>query len=329
MAEKAERNNRWIISVVMGLAFLAFVGISLAPLLSGIFQGGPAVVSSPSPSVAVSPGAKSKEQLEDQARGYESVLQREPDNATALRGLLETRLALGDVKGAIAPLEKLAKLNPNESLYSVLLAQAKVQNGDLEGAAQTYRSILTTQPGDIDALNGLVALQLKQKRPEAAIGLLQDTLKAATQANQVQPNTIDVISVQVLLGGVYATEKRYEEAIATYDEAAKVNKNDFRPVYGKAVVLKEQGKVDEAKPLFTKAAELAPAKYKDQINQMASFPSPGAAPSPAATPGNFAAPAGTASETPPTDNAPAEAAPATPAKLSDSPKPESSPVPAQ
>jgi tetratricopeptide (TPR) repeat protein len=194
------------------------------------------------------------------------------------------------VKGAIEPLEKLAKQNPNETLYSVLLAQAKQQSGDREGAAQVYRSILETKPGDMDALSGFVSLLRQQNRPEAAVGLLQDTLKKANQANQVQPGSVDVTSVQVLLGGVYASQKRFDEAIAIYDEAAKTNKQDFRPVYGKAVVLKEQGKNDQAKPLFTKAADLAPAKYKDQINQMATNASPAKPPAGAPTGGTTVTP---------------------------------------
>ena len=301
----AEKRNRWVVSIVMGLAFFAFVGISIAPLLGGLFQVPTAsnASNSPSPTTSATPGAK-REELEAQAKGYELVLQREPENPTALRGLLETKLALNDIKGAIAPLEKLVKLNPNESLYAVLLAQAQQQTGDREGAAQTYRTILTNRPGDIDALNGLVGLLLQQNRPEAAIGLLQDTLKQATEANKAQPNSIDTPSVQVLLGGVYASQKRYDEAIAIYDEAAKTNQQDFRPVYGKAVVLKEQGKFDAAKPLFTKAEELAPAKYKDQIKQMAANPTASPVPATPAPP-QGTAPAPATSPTP----APAPAAP--------------------
>ncbi len=281
----SEKRNRWIVSVVMGLAFLAFVGISVAPLLSGFFQAGPSTATnSPAPTTNASPAAR-KAELEAQAKGYELVLQREPENPTALRGLLEARLALNDVRGAIAPLEKLVKLNPNESLYAVLLAQAKQQTGDHEGAAQTYREVLKTKPGDTNALSGLVVLLVQQNRPEAAISLLQDTLKTATQANQVQPNSIDVATVQMLLSDVYVSQKRYDEAVAIYDEVAKVNKQDFRPVVGKAMVLKQQGKVEEAKSLFTKAAELAPAKYKDQINQLASNTAPGDAPG-GVTPGS-------------------------------------------
>jgi Flp pilus assembly protein TadD len=314
------KENRWWLKVVMILAFSAFVGISLAPIIGSFFQGGQTPVpASSSPAAVASPSAQ-KAELESRAKGYEMVLQREPDNKTALEELLRTRLALGDVKGAIVPLEKLAKLNPQETQYSILLAQAKQENKDFEGAAQTYREILTAKPGEILALQGLVGLLIDQKRPEAALSLLQDTLKSATQVNQAQPGTVDVASVQVLLAGVYASGKRYDEAIATYDEAAKLAKQDFRPVYGKAVVLKEQGKTEEAKVLFTKASELAPAKFKDQIKQMSSNNSavpgsaPGAAPS-AGVPGTVApgaAPAAgaTAPETAPMDGTAPSPAPA-------------------
>jgi tetratricopeptide (TPR) repeat protein len=270
----SEKGNRWWLKIVMGLAFLAFVGISMAPIIGSFFQAGPTPGSSASPMATASPTAM-KAELESRAKGYESVLQREPENQSALKGLLQTRLELGDEKGAIEPLEKLVKLNPQETLYGVLLAQAKQRNQDFEGAAQTYRAILTTKPGEIEALQGLAGLLVAQKRPEAAIGLLQDALKSATQLNQAQPGTVDVVSVQIILGGVFDSQSRYDEAIAAYDEAAKLNKQDFRPVYGKAVVLKKQGKTDEATALFTKAAELAPAKYRDQIKAMAN-PAPAA-----------------------------------------------------
>lgn len=301
----AEKRNRWLVTTIVVLGILAFLVPTLAQVIPTFFPSGqPSTAASPSPGATATPAAK-KAELEAQAKGYELVLQREPDNQTALRGLLETRLALNDVKGAIAPLEKLAKANPNETMYATLLAQAKQQTGDREGAAQTYREVLKTKPGDMNALNGLTQLLVQEQRPEAAVGLLQDTLKNANQANQVQANSVDVGSVQILLADVYVSQKRYDEAIAIYNEVEKTNKNDFRPVVGKALVLRQQGKIEEAKPLFTRAAELAPAKYKDQINQLAAFPSPGASPAPTASP----AP-GTTLPTPPAAGTPTSPAPA-------------------
>ncbi len=233
----AEKRNRWLVTTIVVLGILAFLVPTLAQVIPTFFPSGqPSTANNPAPGATATPAAQ-KAELEAQAKGYELVLQREPDNQTALKGLLQTRLQMNDIKGAIAPLEKLSQANPNETMYATLLAQAKQQTGDREGAAQTYRDVLKTKPGDMNALNGLVALLIQEQRPEAAAGLLQDTLKNASQANQVQPNSVDVGSVQILLADVYVSQKRYEEAIAIYKEVEKANKNDFRPVVGQALVL--------------------------------------------------------------------------------------------
>jgi cytochrome c-type biogenesis protein CcmH/NrfG len=63
--------------------------------------------------------------LAAQERGYETVLRREPQNQTALEGLANVRLGMNNKLGAIEPLEKLVKLNPDRADYKVLLGQAK------------------------------------------------------------------------------------------------------------------------------------------------------------------------------------------------------------
>lgn len=288
----------------MGLASLAFLGLSVMPLL-GALQKSPQQVAS-------SPGS-SQDRLEIQAKGYELVLQREPQNQAALKGLLEARVQQGNIKAVIPVLEKLAEQNADQPDYKVLLAQAKQQAGDREGAAEVYRSVLEKRPGDINALKGLSDLLIQQERPEAAIGLLQDTLKTADEANRSQPGSVDTIAVQVLLGEVFFKQKRYDEAIATYDQAVEAAPQDFRPVLGKALVLQSQDKNDEAAPLFASAEALAPAQYKDQIKQLASTPTVSPSPAPAASgsPASGAnAPASPSPEASPSP-APAESAPAT------------------
>ncbi|MBN3944191.1 MAG: tetratricopeptide repeat protein [Nostoc sp.] len=293
----SQPRNRWIVQVVLAVAILAFVGVSVIPII-GAFNNTPPSSQNTASTRGSLPSADQKSKLEDEVRGYEQVLLREPENQTALKGLLQARLQLlsqkdksevkpADIQVVIEPLEKLAKLNPEQSEYSVLLAQAKQQIGDREGAAQAYRSILSTKPGDLKALQGMVALLISQQRPEAAIGLLQETLSNAAQANTIQPGSVDIVAVQVLLGSVHASQKRYAQASSVYDQAIKKDPKDFRPVVAKAMLLKQQGKDADAKPLFDSAAALAPAKYRDEIKKAGTVsPIPKSASSPAPSLGN-------------------------------------------
>ena len=287
--------RRWIVYLLLALTLLVFVGFSLFPLLEGVTRQDRPLAGATSVTPQSSSLAQQAE-LELQAKGYELVLQREPDNQTALRGLFETRLQLRDLQGSLAPLERLAALNPQESDYMVLIAQAKQKLGDREGAAQAYRTVLEAQPGDMNALQGLVSLLLQEKRPEAAIALLQDKLKTATQLNQAQQESIDTTSIQLMLAQVYFNQQRYPEAIAIYDTAIENDKEDFRPTLGKALVLKHLGQIEQAQPLFKTATSLAPPQYKDQIKQIAAAaqvkptgtvspsPAPSISPTPSTTP---------------------------------------------
>lgn len=73
------------------------------------------------------PAVTQSTELEQQLKGYQQVLQREPNNQTALEGLAQTHLQMQNAKAAIAPLEKLVKLNPDRSDYVTLLKQTKQQ----------------------------------------------------------------------------------------------------------------------------------------------------------------------------------------------------------
>lgn len=284
----SQSGNRWLVKVVLVVALLAFVGVSMVPIIAAIDDSRRSETSTASTKGNSSADTNPKSKLEDEVRGYQSVLQREPENQTALKGLLQARLQLlalkqGNIKDVIEPLEKLAKLNPDQTKYAVLLAQAKQQIGDTEGAATTLRTVLETKPGDMEALQAMVSLQMSQKRPEAAIGLLQETLAKAPQANKIEPGSIDAIAIQVLIGNIHASQKRYSEAFKVYEQATKSDPKDFRPILAKALVLKDQGKIDEAKPLFANAAALAPAQYKDEINKTANetaTPTPTTSPTP-------------------------------------------------
>ncbi|AFZ35114.1 hypothetical protein Sta7437_1547 [Stanieria cyanosphaera PCC 7437] len=115
--------NRKTLQRVLVLLFgLAFIGSTAFMLVGSIFSND----SQPPASTATTPS--NEEQLQAQIRGYEKVLAREPNNPTALQGLVQARLALQDLPGAIEPLEKLVQLYPQEPELKALLEAVKQQS---------------------------------------------------------------------------------------------------------------------------------------------------------------------------------------------------------
>ena len=256
-----KKRSSWIY-LVLGIMLFSLITVSALPLVGSVVEGTKFDRNPNSEVVVLSQQELAK--LEAEASGYQKVLEREPDNNTALNGLLKIKLQQKDIPGAIAPLEKLAKLNPGQTEYGVLLAQAKQQIEDYEGAAAAYSQVLGEHPGDIYALGGMTNLYLAQDLPERAIALLKKTIAVASNDS---PNAdfIDRDSVELLLGELYTNQERYGEAIALYDELGKANEDDFRPIFAKALVLKKQGDLIAAKPILEKAYIAAPEQYKDQI----------------------------------------------------------------
>ncbi|MGF1539437.1 MAG: tetratricopeptide repeat protein [Pleurocapsa sp.] len=261
-----QKRSSWVY-IVLGLMLFSLIIFSGIPLFSSIFT--PEQLTSNSAQAIATFTARELVKLEAEASGYQKVLEREPENDTALRGLLEIRLKQKDLPGAIAPLEKLAQIHAQQSDYTILLAQAKQQITDYEGAAAAYRQVLATHPGDIFALGGITNLFLIQNLPERAIAILKDTIKLAQKDDSETSQSIDVASVELLLGELYVSQERYDEAIALYDELAQAKESDFRPVFAKALVLERQDKIEAAKSALETAYTIAPAEYKDQIgNEM-------------------------------------------------------------
>jgi tetratricopeptide (TPR) repeat protein len=248
--------HRWVINLVVAVSLLALTGFSLFPIVNLVLDGGAVVAAE-----ANGRSTSQNNQLRATALGYTEVLKREPENQVALKGLLDAQLQLGDVKGSLLPLQKIAALNPQIPDYAVLLAQTKLYLGDRDGAADSYRVILTLHPQNINALQGLVSLLLDAKLTEAAIGEVQTAIAKPA----LNP---DKTPLKLLLAQIYITQQRNADAIAIYNELMTANKDDFRPILAKALVYKQTGNLIEAKALLMAASSLAPADYKDRVSQL-------------------------------------------------------------
>ncbi|TAE53127.1 MAG: tetratricopeptide repeat protein [Nostocales cyanobacterium] len=111
--KEIERRKR----IITYISLLGFGGSMIFGAFSTVQQAG----QQPQPAVVQSV----ESELQTQAKNYELVLQREPNNQLALEKLSIIKLQMGDNQGAISLLEKLVKLYPERQDYQTILKDAK------------------------------------------------------------------------------------------------------------------------------------------------------------------------------------------------------------
>ena len=237
-----------ILLLVVGT--VTFLGFSFGPLFQAL---GP----SESPEAS-----RVTEQLRAQADGYRAVLEREPDNPIALRGLIDTQLQLNEPQGAIEPLKKLVQLEPENRQLRAFLAEIQQDTGDFEGALEQLQILYEGDPKDGQVLQQLVDVQLTLGRTSEAIALLEKHLEEVPEDNDVR----------LRLAFVYARNNQTEKAVVLYDKLIAADPSDFTPVLGKAIALSsatDENLRAKAPELFEQAARLAPPQVREQIQQQA------------------------------------------------------------
>ena len=127
MSNRRKRFQR-IIILGSGLAFLGSTGFILIEALSNSPQ-------QPAPTKTAN---STPAQLAEREQGYELVLKREPENPAALQGLVETRIQMDDLAGAIEPMEKLVEIYPEQPELKALLEALK-QQADSQGDGTSDR----------------------------------------------------------------------------------------------------------------------------------------------------------------------------------------------
>ncbi|HHP7229541.1 MAG TPA: tetratricopeptide repeat protein [Xenococcaceae cyanobacterium] len=124
--------NRKVLQRVLVLLFgAAFVGSTVFMLAGSLLRRQASTPVADTPVATEVPEANTQAsltaRLEAQAVGYEKLLEKEPENTTILTNLVQIKLEMGDLEGAVDPLTKLVKLQPERPELAAILNEIETR----------------------------------------------------------------------------------------------------------------------------------------------------------------------------------------------------------
>jgi tetratricopeptide (TPR) repeat protein len=177
---------------------------------------------------------------------FQSLLQNAPDNSDALYELALTELKLGTPGDAMQNLELALSAAPDDLIFTVTLAEAKMQQKDYKGAEQTLKSACEKSPKSADAAVILGRFYTIQKRyPEAE----REFQRALTITSDHKAALLNLAMLQQQTGRKQEAEQNYQRLASFPDK--KVN-----PDY--AIFLMQEGRKEEAVREFDRLARQDP-----------------------------------------------------------------------
>ena len=165
--------------------------------------------------------------LAEDAIGYETLLDAEPDNARLHEAVAAIRLALGEVDRAVDHLRTALRLTPASAEANYNLATALLRTGQRQEAESRLRRALETDPDHVAAHVNLAVL------------LRGRSQSADAEAHLVRALTLDPdnAAAHTNLGGLRAGQGRTPEAVTHYRRALAANPDLIEALTGLAWLL--------------------------------------------------------------------------------------------
>jgi tetratricopeptide (TPR) repeat protein len=178
----------------------------------------------------------------------ENVFSRDPEYIDGHRLESQVLLAKGDAKKAVEVLERLDHTYPDTPLIKYQLAQAYLQNNNLNQAKAALDQVISANPNYADAIVLLAEINLRSGHGEAVIEPLTRLLN---RNPELKPAAL-------LLAAAYGSLDRFDDAAIVVGEQAKLAPRDPKAQMALGLTLRQANRNGEARQVFEKAAELAP-----------------------------------------------------------------------
>ena len=204
----------------------------------------------------------------------EQAVKTDPRSGAARFTLAKALFSNGALDRAQTELQLVADAGPNLPAVQSLMGQIRMRRGDADPARRAFARALELDPTSIEALSGLVSLDLKARRPadarrrieaqllkvpnDARLLLLAGRTFAATndlrQSEEALKKAIDVdpslMEAYHVLGQIYVREKRLDEARQAYERRVQRKPDDVTALTMIAMILQVQGQTKEAQQRF-------------------------------------------------------------------------------
>jgi putative PEP-CTERM system TPR-repeat lipoprotein len=207
----------------------------------------------------------------------------DPSNPDARLALVRGLIARGELQRAEPEVARLSAQYPKSAAVHVQKGMLLGRKKDFVAARKEFDQALALDPNSVEALGGLVALDLAAKQPDAARARLSDRasrddatpavlmLAARTQAatgdlqgseqllRRVLQKDSTYLPAYAALGQVYLRQRKLDAALTEFEAMAQ---RDAKPVAAltlAGIILQAQGKNSDAKARYERVMQLDPA----------------------------------------------------------------------
>lgn len=137
------------------------------------------------------------------------------------------------------------------------MADAALQNNDLQNAEALYQKILQNDPKNLDALYKMGVIQKYSEN-------IVQALKIFDMCLTEDPNFIKAHLEKAYL---YAQQKKYDKAFESYDSVLKIDPKTLTALNGKAMIFDILGHHDQAQNLYNQILQINPS-YSYAMNNL-------------------------------------------------------------
>ncbi|XP_076950080.1 protein SLOW GREEN 1, chloroplastic-like [Bidens hawaiensis] len=231
-------------------------GVTVAAVFLSRLTVKPSIAAPPPPPAAVET-LNSDTELHEEEQTLEQRLCTHPEDAKALKNLMEIKIKIGKVQEAIGLINQLIDVEPEDGEWKLLKHHLNSYAGDHESAKLGFEEIIKEDPFRVEAYHGLVMVASasesvdKLKSIEARIVDAIELCKKRKKKDEVRDFKLLLAQIRVIRGD-------YNDAIKIYEELSKEEPRDFRPYLCQGIIYTLLGKNDDAENNFGKYRRLVP-----------------------------------------------------------------------